>query len=105
VDESFVRFIGIYNWARIETEKRSLNVNPDLILQRKNGRIAEHESLTSVARFFLVQHTKTGKNLTKNQNAITCHKIQITNDQKLYQHFPFQGSPNAPKIGTFGMQI
>jgi hypothetical protein len=64
-----------------------------------------------VARFFLVQLTKTGENIPNDHKI---HQIPITftkwpqtipNGHKIYQHFPFQGPPKCIQMGIFGMKI
>jgi hypothetical protein len=60
---------------------------------------------------FVVQHTKTGKNIpndhTMYQMAIIYTKwlSNIPNGHKIYQHFPFQCPPKHIKFGIFGMKI
>jgi hypothetical protein len=63
-----------------------------------------------VARFFLVQHTKTGENIPNNhkiyqmarkytrwpKNRPNCHEI--------YQHLPLQDPPKFTQIGIFGLK-
>jgi hypothetical protein len=56
-----------------------------------------HRGIIRVARFFLVKHTKTGRNIPNDhkfhQKAINCTKwLGIPNDHKIYQQFPFQGA-------------
>jgi hypothetical protein len=31
--------------------------------------------------------------------------IKISNDHKIYQHFPYQGPPKFTQIGIFGLKI
>jgi hypothetical protein len=64
-----------------------------------------------VARFLLLQHTKTAKNVPTDHKMykkdLKCDKWQqnIPNRNKKYQHFPFQGLPKYTWIGNFGMKI
>jgi hypothetical protein len=61
-----------------------------------------------VARFFLVQLTKTVKDIPKDlkmyQTAIRYTKLlsNIPNGHKIYHHFTFQGPPKNTQIGIFG---
>jgi hypothetical protein len=65
----------------------------------------------SVARFFLVQNTKTGKNIPND------HKIHIPNGHKIfpmavkrpnghktYQDYPLQDPPKFTQIWIFGLK-
>jgi hypothetical protein len=54
-------------------------------------RIKLATKLTRVARFILVQHTKTGKN--------------IPNNHKIYRHLPFIDPLKFTQIGIFGLKI
>jgi hypothetical protein len=63
---------------------------------------------TRVARFFLVQNTKTGKNIPNDHKI---YHMDITylqwpqnrpNGHKIYQDFPLQGPPKFTQIGIFG---
>jgi hypothetical protein len=49
-----------------------------------------------VARFFLTQYAKTGKNIPNYHN--------ITNGLNIYQDFPFYGPPKFTQIGIFGLK-
>jgi hypothetical protein len=65
---------------------------------------------TRVARFFLVQYTKTGKNIPNN------HKISqmatkytkwtehLPNGPEIYQHLPLSDPPKFAQIGIFGLK-
>jgi hypothetical protein len=53
-----------------------------------------------VARFFLVQHTKTGKNIPNDHKS---HKI-YNNDHKMNQHLPLQDRQKFTQIGIFGFE-
>jgi hypothetical protein len=57
-----------------------------------------------VARFFLVQYTKAGKNIPNDHKMTKCHEIYpiVPNDRKVEQHFPFQGPLKYIRIGVFG---
>jgi hypothetical protein len=47
-----------------------------------------------------------GINYTKRPYVIpNDHKLQIPNGRKIYQHFPFQGSPKYTQIGIFGLKL
>jgi hypothetical protein len=52
--------------------------------------------LCRIARFFLVQNAKTGKNIPNK------HKICIPNVHKIYQHVPFQEPSKFTQIGMVG---
>jgi hypothetical protein len=66
-----------------------------------------------VTRFFLVQHTKTGKNIPNNHKLFqidtkyTKWPQKKPNGHKIYQHLPFQDPPKFKfiQIGIFGLKI
>jgi hypothetical protein len=51
----------------------------------------------SVARFFLLQHTKTGENKPNNQKYIKWPQ-NIPNGRKIYRHLPLQVPPKFTQI-------
>jgi hypothetical protein len=61
--------------------------------------------------FYWSKHTKTGKNITndhkKYQLAIKYKKWPQTTPKghKIYQHFPFRGTPKCTQIGLFGLKV
>jgi hypothetical protein len=61
-----------------------------------------------VARVFLVQHPKTGKNIPIDHKL---YKITIKYTKyakyasEIYQHFQFQGPSNSTQVGIFGMKL
>jgi hypothetical protein len=64
-----------------------------------------------VARFFLVQHTKTGK-IVPNDHKLyemvtkqTKWRYDRPNGHKIYQHFSLQDLPKFAQIGIFGLKI
>jgi hypothetical protein len=68
-----------------------------------------------VARFFLLQHTKTGGNIPDDQkytiqvyqmaiNYIKCPE-NLPNSHKIYQHCSLQDPPKFTQIGIFGLRI
>jgi hypothetical protein len=65
---------------------------------------------TRVARFFLVQHIKTGENIPDNhkiyQKALkyTKRPENWQNDHKIYQHLPLQGPPKFTRTVIFGLK-
>jgi hypothetical protein len=62
---------------------------------------------TRVARFFMLQHTKTGKNVPNNQK-IYQMAIKYAKWPKIYQkdikHLPLQGPPKFTQIWIFGLK-
>jgi hypothetical protein len=50
-----------------------------------------------VARFYLVEYTKTGENIPNDQ--------KIPNGRKIYQHYPLQDPPKFTQIGIFALKI
>jgi hypothetical protein len=55
---------------------------------------------TRTARFFLAQHTKTGKNIPN------YHKLyQMAIKYTTYQHLPLQDHQKFAQIGIFGLKI
>jgi hypothetical protein len=67
--------------------------------------------LDRVARLVFVQTYQNGKNLPHDhklyQTVIDYTKwvYNIPNGPKIYQHFPFQGTPKYTQIGIFGTKI
>jgi hypothetical protein len=63
-----------------------------------------------VARFFLVQHTKTGKNLQNDQKIyqMAINFFQWPNNRpnlhKIYPHFQLEYPPKFTQIGIFGLK-
>jgi hypothetical protein len=63
-----------------------------------------------VARFFLVQNTKTGKNIPNNHkiNQIEMKYFQRPlnrpNGDKIYQDFPYQDPPKFTQMGILGLE-
>jgi hypothetical protein len=67
-------------------------------------------SVSRVARFFFVQHTKTGKNIPNNhkiyQIATKYTKLPQNRPKgyKIYQQLPLQDPPKFTQIGIFGSE-
>jgi hypothetical protein len=59
---------------------------------------------TKVARFFSLQHTKTGENIP-NEHKIYQKALKIPYGHKIYRRFPFQGPPKCTQIVIFGIKI
>jgi hypothetical protein len=57
-----------------------------------------------VARFFLVQHTKTGK-ICQITIKYTKRPLHIPNGHKIYQHLPLKDPSKFIKICIFGLKI
>jgi hypothetical protein len=55
-------------------------------------------NLIRVARFFLVQQTKKGKNIP-NYHKIYQMSVKRPKVHKIYQHLPLQDPQNLPKFG------
>jgi hypothetical protein len=53
---------------------------------------------------FLVQHTKTGKNIP-NGYKIYQMDANVPNDQKIYQHLPLKPTQKFTQIWIFGLKI
>jgi hypothetical protein len=67
-------------------------------------------TLELVARFFLVQHTKTGKiyrkeKLISNEHKIDKLAVNTPNGQVTYQHLPMQDPTKFTQIVIFGLKI
>jgi hypothetical protein len=65
-----------------------------------------------VARFVLVQNTKTGKNIPKDNKIYqmatkmpTGRKVGRPNGHRKYQCLPMQDLPRFTQIGSFGLKI
>jgi hypothetical protein len=59
--------------------------------------------LTRVARFFFLQHTKTGKCIPNNYKMYQM-AIKYKNGCKIYQHLPLQDPPKFTQIWIFGLK-
>jgi hypothetical protein len=57
-----------------------------------------------LARYFLVHHTKTRKNIP-NEHKINQIAVNISNGHEIYQQCPFQDPPKSTQTGIFGIQI
>jgi hypothetical protein len=81
---------------------------PKRPVRNKFGLLGYQSSPVSsrVARFFLVQHTKTGKNVP-NYHKIYQMSIKYTKwlYVKIDQHIPLQDSPKTTQIWIFGLKV
>jgi hypothetical protein len=62
-----------------------------------------------VARFLVVQYTKTGKIYQMTTKIPKCHTIyrmagKWTKGHKIYQHLPLHPPPKSTQIGNFGLK-
>jgi hypothetical protein len=61
-----------------------------------------------VCQIFMVQHTKTGKNIpsdNKISQIATKWTENLPNGHKIYQHLPLQDTPKFTQIRIFGLKI
>jgi hypothetical protein len=55
--------------------------------------------ISRVARFFLAQHSETGKNIPNNENILPKWTQNIPNGHTIYQHLPLQTPPKFTQLG------